>query len=122
VKDAAKRGFIKGIDGRKIPIRSSHSALNMRLQNAGAVVCKQWLCDLDDALKSEGLKHGWDGDYAFLVWAHDEVQVAVREDEQTIETVKRLAVATGRTAGLPYNFRCPLDVDVKQGRNWSECH
>lgn len=94
----------------------------MRLQNAGAVVCKQWLCDFDDAMKAKGLKHGWDGDYVFLSWSHDEVQVGVREDEQLIETAKRLAIETGRNAGLPYNFQCPLDVDVKQGRNWSECH
>lgn len=122
VKTAAKRGFIKGIDGRKIPIRSEHSALNMRLQNAGAVVCKQWGCDLDDALKAEGLKHGWDGDYVFLSWSHDEYQLAVRDDPALIELVKHLAIETGRNAGLPFNFQCPLDVDVKIGTNWATCH
>jgi len=122
VKGAAKRGFIKGIDGRKIPIRSEHSALNMRLQNAGAVVCKQWGCDWDDALKATGLRHGWDGDYVFLSWSHDEYQLAVRDDPELIETVKRIGIETGRNAGLPFNFQCPLDVDVKVGRNWAECH
>lgn len=139
VKGAAKRGFIKGIDGRKIPIRSEHSALNMRLQNAGAVVCKQWGCDLDDALKAAGYKHGWDGDYVFLSWSHDEFQLAVRDDPslysvryekdakgkdvQIVEGPIADAIrATGRGAGLPFNFQCPLDVDVKLGRNWAECH
>jgi DNA polymerase-1 len=37
VKGAAKRGWIKGIDGRKMPIRSDHAALNTRLQNSGAM-------------------------------------------------------------------------------------
>lgn len=140
VKDAAKRGFIKGIDGRKIPIRSSHSALNMRLQNAGAVVCKQWGCDLDDALKALGLKHGWDGDYVFLSWSHDEYQLAIRDRPDLYTTrvdgqdkkgndiivvegpVADAIRKAGREAGLPFNFRCPLDVDIKAGRNWAECH
>lgn len=122
VKSAAKRGYIKGIDGRKVPIRSDHAALNMRLQNAGAVVCKQWGCDWDDALKAQGLKHGWDGDYVFLSWSHDEYQLAVRNDPELIEKVKQAGIEAGRNAGLPFNFQCPLDVDVKVGRNWAECH
>lgn len=140
VKTAAKRGFIKGIDGRKIPIRSEHSALNMRLQNAGAVVCKQWGADLDDALKALGLKHGWDGDYVFLSWSHDEYQLAIRDDPKLYSTridgkdkkgndiivvegpVADAIRKTGREAGLPFNFQCPLDVDIKIGTNWAECH
>ena len=123
VKGAAKRGWIKGIDGRKVPIRSDHSALNMRLQNAGAVLCKQWGCDWDDGLQGLGLKHGWEGDYVFLGWLHDEFALAIRDDNpELLETVKRIGIETGRAAGLPYNFQCPLDVGVMIGRNWSECH
>jgi len=127
VKTAAKRGFIKGIDGRKIPIRSEHSALNMRLQNAGAVVCKQWGVDADDKLKALGLKHGWDGDYVFLSWSHDEYQLAVKDqqysqEETLADVVERVLIETGRNAGKPFNFQCPLDVEVKRGANWAECH
>lgn len=123
VKSAAARGFIKGIDGRKVPIRSDHAALNMRLQNAGAVLCKQWGCDWDDALKAAGLKHGWDGDYVFLSWSHDEYQLAIRGGSLArIRTVRRLGIETGRNAGIPFNFQCPLDVGVKLGRNWAVCH
>jgi DNA polymerase-1 len=122
VQTAALRGFIKGIDGRKVPIRSAHSALNMRLQNAGAVVCKQWGVDWDAGLQAAGLKHGWDGDYVFLSWSHDEYQLAVLDDPELIATVSRIGIEAGRNAGLPFNFQCPLDVDVKQGRNWAECH
>jgi DNA polymerase-1 len=122
VKGAAARGFIKGIDGRKVPIRSDHAALNMRLQNAGAVICKQWGVDWDDGLKALGLKHGWDGDYVFLSWSHDEYQLAVRNHPELIATVSHIGVQTGRDAGKPFNFQCPLDVEVKQGLNWAECH
>jgi DNA polymerase I-like protein with 3'-5' exonuclease and polymerase domains len=122
VKQASKRGWIKGLDKRKMNVRSEHSALNTRLQNSGAVICKQWGCDFDDALKAAGLKHGWDGDYVFLSWSHDEYQLAVKDNPETIETVKRIAVESGRNAGLPYDFKCPLDVEVKVGANWAECH
>jgi DNA polymerase I-like protein with 3'-5' exonuclease and polymerase domains len=135
----AARGWIRGIDFRKIPIRSEHSALNMRLQNAGAVICKQWGADCDDELKAAGLKHGWDGDYVFLSWSHDEYQLAFRDDPalyqvhytvdakgKQVQHVEGIAAdiirSTGRNAGKPFNFQCPLDVDVKQGLNWAECH
>ena len=35
---AAERGFIKGLDGRRLFIRSPHAALNTQLQGAAAVV------------------------------------------------------------------------------------
>ncbi|API58483.1 hypothetical protein BSL82_03500 [Tardibacter chloracetimidivorans] len=122
VKTAARRGWIKGIDGRKLPVRSEHAALNTRLQNSGAIICKQWIADYEDALVAQGLKYGWDGDFVFLSWSHDEAQVAVKDDPKLIEIVSKTAVDTGRMAGEPYGFNCPLDVEFKIGRNWAECH
>lgn len=40
---AAKKGYIKGIDGRKLIVRSEHAALNTLLQSAGAIVMKKAL-------------------------------------------------------------------------------
>src|SRR3546814_13522000 len=34
VKAAAKKGWLKGLDGRKIPVRSEHAAHNSLLQSA----------------------------------------------------------------------------------------
>lgn len=119
---AASLGYVLGIDKRKMPCRSAHAALNTRLQNSGAVICKQWGVDWDDALQAEGLKHGWDGDYVFLSWSHDEYQLAVQDNPDLIALVSRLGVEAGRNAGQPYSFQCPLDVDVKVGDNWAECH
>lgn len=70
VQAAAKRGYLTGLDGRKLHVRSSHAALNTLLQSAGALVCKQWLVILERELQAAGLKHGWDGDYAFSAWVH----------------------------------------------------
>lgn len=117
----AKRGWLKGLDGRKIPVRSEHAALNSLLQSAGAVICKQWITDCEDALKASGLKHGWDGDFVFLGWIHDEIQLAVREGLE--DKVSEICIATARAAGDPFpSWNCPLDGEAKIGRNWAECH
>ncbi len=43
VQREAKRGFLKGLDGRKLSVRSEHAALNTLLQSAGAIVMKEAL-------------------------------------------------------------------------------
>ena len=56
-KTVAKRGFLKGLDGRKLMVRSDHSALNTQLQAAGATVMKYAYIYLDGWLTAEGYKH-----------------------------------------------------------------
>lgn len=65
-----KRKYIKGLDGRRVDLRSPHSALNFLLQGAGAVICKHWMIRCEERLQALGLKHGWDGDYAQMAWVH----------------------------------------------------
>ena len=120
VSQAATKGYLKGLDGRFIPVRSEHAALNSLLQGAGAVLCKGWIVGIDNALKAAGLKHGWDGDYAFLAFIHDEVQIAVKEGREEIvgETCLRIAKETGER----FAFKCPLSAEYKVGSNWAETH
>lgn len=129
VKDAAGKGWLKGLDGRVLPIRSDHAALNTLLQSAGAVLCKSWITMAEKALVdaglklSEGLGDDWDpeADVVFLGWIHDELQVAVREGLE--EKVSAILIETGRRAGEPFaSWKCPTDVEVKPGANWAECH
>jgi DNA polymerase I-like protein with 3'-5' exonuclease and polymerase domains len=121
VKDSASRGYLIGLDGRQLHVRSSHAALNTLLQSAGALICKQWLVILEQDLQAEGLKHGWDGDYAFCAWVHDEVQIACRS-ETVANRVAELAKAAVVKAGEHFSFRCPLAGDSKIGTNWSQTH
>lgn len=121
VKESAKKGYLKGLDGRHLHVRSSHAALNTLLQSAGALVCKKWLVILEEELKARGLKHGWDGDYAFCGWIHDEVQIACRTHE-VAQLVAELAPACVPKAGEFFNFRCPLAGEAKVGKNWSTTH
>lgn len=121
VRETARRGYLIGLDGRHIFVRSAHAALNTLLQGAGAVVCKQWLVMLEDRLQVRGLKHGWAGDYAFCAWSHDEVQIACRTPEIAQE-VAALATKCVALAGEYFNFRCPTAGESKIGKTWNDTH
>jgi DNA polymerase-1 len=122
VKAVAKeKGVLKGIDGRQVHIRSSHSALNFLLQGAGSLVCKKWLILLEEQLQSLGLKHGWEGDYAFCAWSHDECQIACRTKE-VAEIVAKVAPEMVTGAGEFFKFRCRLNGESKTGSTWAATH
>lgn len=114
VGKAAKRGHLKGLDGRKLWIRSEHAALNTLLQAAGAIVMKKGLIILDDYAKQ------WNLNYKFVGNIHDEVQTEV--DEQQAETFGWLAVECLKAAGLYYKLRCPLDGEYQVGNTWADTH
>jgi len=111
---------VQGLDGRTLFVRSKHSCLNLILQSGGALLCKKWITLVDAYLQEHGLVHGWDGDYAFCAWIHDEVQIAVKKGNEDVvgEICRRAAEDTGTFFG----FRCPLTADYSVGRTWAETH
>jgi len=109
---AASKGYLKALDGRKLFVRSEHSALNTLLQGAGAIVMKKALVLLYDKIK--------DLDAHFVANVHDEWQIEVREDQADL--VGKLGVEAIREAGETLNLKCPLDGEYKIGDNWSETH
>lgn len=116
-----KRRWVRGLDGRKVHVRSPHAALNTLLQSAGAIICKLWIIETERLLLEAGLKHGWDGDFAYMAWVHDEIQVACRTPE-IAEIVKEKAQEAMRLVGEIFEFRCQLDTEGKIGDNWNDCH
>ena len=114
VTKAATKGYLKGIDGRRIHIRNAHAALNSLLQGGGAIVMKRALI----ILNSEATKNNLD--YKFVANIHDEWQVEVSKDHT--DKFGSLAVQAIKEAGDYYNMRCPLDAEYKIGGNWSETH
>lgn len=116
-----KRHYLKGLDGRLLHVRSIHSALNLLLQSAGALVCKYWIVRTEERLLDRGLKHGWEGDFALMAWIHDEQQVACRT-RQIAEIVVQEAQLAMRDTQVFFNFRCQLDTEGIIGHNWEECH
>ena len=114
------QNHLLGLDERKLFPRSSHSALNILLQSAGAVISKQWLINARKDLKTMGFSHGWGADYVFSAWVHDEVQVAVREGIE--EDVGNIIRRSAQKAGEDFEFRCRIDADFSVGCSWAATH
>lgn len=119
VQEAAKRGYLIGLDGRKLYVRSTHSALNVLFQGAGAIVMKKSIVLLDDWIKEEG----WTKEEYMKVgdW-HDEGSAEVMDNKEIIDMYCRFSVQSIIKAGEHFNLRCPLDAEAMVGKNWSETH
>lgn len=114
VAGASQKGWIKGLDGRKVFIRSEHSALNTVLQSAGAIVMKAALVLLDRYIREAGY------DAHFVCNIHDEWQIEVREDQA--EEVGKLGVKAIQQAGNMLSLNCRLDGEYKIGNTWADTH
>jgi len=127
-KVAKKRGYLKGLDGRKLPVRSPHAALNTLLQSAGAVIMKKALVLLDQRLQAKGYLNTVstiataDGyDYEFTANVHDEFQIECVTRE-IAEAIGPMAAQSITDAGTHFNFRCPLAGAFDIGKTWAETH
>lgn len=116
VTKASNRGYLVGLDGRQLHIRSSHAALNTLLQSAGALVCKQWAVEMDKALIERGLKDRCQ----VVANVHDEHQYEC--DEEIAEEIGKLSVECIKKAGQHFNIKVDLDGEYKVGNNWAETH
>lgn len=117
-KRAKERGYLIGLDGRHLAVRSQHAALNTLLQSAGAVQMKKALVILDEHLQDLGRVPGVD--YEFVANIHDEWQIECRPE--IAEEVGTIAAESIRVAGEQFNFRCPLKGNFVIGDDWSETH
>lgn len=110
----ASKGWVPGLDGRRIWVRSEHAALNSLLQGAGAIVMKKALVIFYDKIKA----NKWN--VKLVANVHDEFQ---------FECPKEIAEEAGKAArmsiieaGEHYKLRCPLDGEYKIGANWRQTH
>jgi len=121
VKAKAKaQGYLTLHDGRRVPVRYQHAALNSLLQGSGSIVCKRWIVRFSRRLTTEFGPQGWNGQWAALGWIHDEVQLAVRP--AIAERVKEILIEEIRAVTAEFNLRIALDGEAKTGRNWADCH
>jgi len=111
---ASGRGYVLGLDRRRVYVRSEHAALNTLLQSAGAIVMKKALCLLDEYATK------WNIDYKIIGNIHDEIQTEVRSDEADV--FGRLATSCIEAAGLHYKLNCPLAGEYKVGDTWADTH
>ena len=112
VAGAAKRGYLKGLDKRKLFVRSEHAALNTLLQGAGAIVMKQAVVNLQETMK--------DLDAYFVANVHDEWQIEAHKD--VADKVGELGVAAIEQAGRDFNLKCELTGEYNVGNSWADTH
>jgi len=110
----AETGWLQGLDGRKLFVRSPHAALNTWLQGAGAIVMKKALVILSGKLQRSKVEH------KFVANVHDEWQIECPSDKA--EFVGRAGVNAIIEAGVHFNLNCPLNGAYNVGDNWKETH
>lgn len=115
VKKQAERGWLEGLDGRRVPVRSTHSALNALLQSAGAIAMKQAVVNFNHAIDyREGVHQ--------VLMVHDEIQVEVNPAKIDPEDVAEMAEEAIMYAGEEFDMACPLAGDSRIGLTWAETH
>ncbi len=107
-------GFIKGLDGRQLRGRSKHSLVNLRIQSDGVLIVKTAMCFLYNWVRKFNL------DAKQIIQMHDEI-----EAEVAIKDVKKfseLCLKAFETAGKFFNYKVPMQGDVKIGKSWGDVH
>ena len=111
---AAKRGYVKAIDGRKIILESPHKALNYLLQSSAGVISRRWMLINQETIKEANLC------CSQLAYIHDELQFEC--EPKHAKDLATSLVYSAAAAGEYYNMRLPIAAEAKIGNNWAEVH
>jgi DNA polymerase I-like protein with 3'-5' exonuclease and polymerase domains len=115
-----KTGCLKALDGRIIPVRHKHAALNTLLQSAGAIVCKQWCIYFHQLLREAG--YVLHVDYAQLAWVHDELQIGYNPKRLTNEQLLAFSKQSMVMVTQLFKLRIPVDAAGNSGDSYAETH
>jgi hypothetical protein len=113
-KQAAGRGYIKAIDGRKITVDSGHKALNYLLQSSAGVIAKRWMQLAHEAIQETGIKANQ------LAFIHDELQFETTPEY--VDDLKFGLLLAATAAGEYYECRVPIAAEAKSGNSWADVH
>jgi len=116
-KKVKRPGYLIGLDGRHLNIRSEHAALNTLLQGAGAIVMKEALrLQYIEANKRWKINEQW----AYCANVHDEVQSEV--EPSIADAYGQLFADCIKEAGVSLGVRCALAGAYDIGNNWGDTH
>lgn len=114
VEAAAQKGYLIGLDGRKLYVRDGKSPLNTLIQGNGAICMKYIAITLDELAKKESF------DGFKVLDMHDEGQWEINPDCK--DRFKELVEAAFVECTTHFKLNCPLASDVKFGNTWAETH
>ena len=110
VQKAGQRGFVYGLDHRRILVDSRHKSLNYLIQGSSAIIAKRWMVLANEKLPRHTHQ---------LAFVHDELQF---ERKKRSRWFKDLLESTATQAGEYYKLRCPVAAESKSGRTWADVH
>ena len=114
VRKASQRGYVLGLDKRKILVDREHKALNYLLQGSAAIIAKRWMVTTHDHIKEMDLHCNQ------LAFIHDELQF--ESEPEHVDDLKSLLVLSAAEAGEYYNMRIPVEAEAKDGLTWADTH
>jgi DNA polymerase I-like protein with 3'-5' exonuclease and polymerase domains len=113
--EAAKKGYIEGLDGRLLKVPDEHRVLAGYLQNGESVIMKT-ACEIWHAeLERLGIH------FEFVNDVHDEFQTLCYS-ESAAKEIMRVQCEAIKQAGLLLNMRIGLEGEAKYGLNWKDTH
>jgi DNA polymerase I-like protein with 3'-5' exonuclease and polymerase domains len=114
VHKASEKGYVLGIDRRRILVDSKHKSLNYLLQGSSAILAKKWMVTTHDHIKEMDLHCNQ------LAFVHDELQFECEPEH--VDDLKSLLVLSAAEAGEYYNMRIPVGAEAKDGASWADTH
>lgn len=112
----AKRGWFRGLDGRKVPVPSEHKVLAGMLQSFEAVVMKHAAIRWTKEARSAGIK------FKLVTWPHDEWQTEVCGNYATAERLGEIQRQSIVDTGVNLGIVCPLAGSTDIGSDWGQTH
>lgn len=111
-KEWKTKGFIVGLDGRKIWVRAEHMLVVYAMQSLEAIVMKNFV--------NKVMKYAEFLDLQLITVMHDECQLLVREDH--VDHIIGIAQASINEVNIKFNLWCLQAIDIKVGETWRDCH
>ncbi len=110
-------GWVRGLDGRPIFVKSEHAILVYLLQSDEAVLMATayvWL------YKELTTKYIWGVDFGIVAWYHDEYSIECRPE--IAKDIAKISEECISRAGRYLKINCRHDGEASIGRNWYEVH
>jgi DNA polymerase-1 len=96
LQKAATRGWIRGLDGRRIYVKTIKDTLNRYIQSAAAIIFKNWIVQAFKKLREEDIR------FKSLIFYHDEIQSFVHKDD--VEVYTRICLDTINEVGKMFKI------------------
>ena len=111
VRKASDRGYVHGLDNRRILCDSRHKSVNYLIQGSSAILAKRWMVLAYENLPKTARQ---------LAFVHDELQYEC--EEKDVDDLKFLLELSAAQAGEYYKLRCPIAAEAQSGDTWADVH